>query len=227
LGRTTSQPLPFPYVRPATRALHTSLPARRRSPVGRDPPARAPASSTRWPCSPTPTAPPCLTGLRPKRGRMMPPHLAPLFPPPSSLRAPHGQTPHRLPVCPTLGASPPLNSSRIAAAVHPLGEPPAAPIFHRSRPHLTSLSPPPPWCRARAPSSATTVLAPSPSTSTASCHAAPPMRRQFGEPHHRFPCPAHLPHRLHALALDPAARGASRAEPLLGRALGCEAATAC
>jgi hypothetical protein len=156
----TCQPLPSPSARTAARARRTSS-----APTGFGPlPASCLASSTRQPGFSTPIAS-CLSRHRPKRSRTTLPRLGPLFPPPSSLRAPRGQTPHHLPVRPTLGAPPPPNSSHIAATVHTLGEPPTAPVFCRCRPHLTSLSLPP-WCRARALSSATTEPAPPPSTAT-------------------------------------------------------------
>jgi hypothetical protein len=66
-------------------------------------------------------------------------------------------------------------------------------------------------------SSVTTAPAPPPSTATVPRHpTAPPTGCQLGEPHRRFPCLAHLSHRLHALALDPVAR-----EPPVSRGRPC------
>jgi hypothetical protein len=84
------------------------------------------------------------------------------------------------------------NSGRSATAVHSLGEPPTELFPHQSRSHLTSLSPSP-WCRARAPSSVTTVPAPPQTTTTMLRRAIPlpppPMCRRLGEPRHRSSCP--------------------------------------
>jgi hypothetical protein len=123
----------------------------------------------------------------------MPSCLGPFFPPPSPLRAPRGK-PRRCPfVPPSKCCFHRLNFGRSAAAVHQLGAPPTEPFPHQSQLHLTSLSPSP-WCRARAPSSATTMPAP-----------PPPTRCRLGEPHRRSSCPAHPPHRLRDLTIDPAA----------------------
>jgi hypothetical protein len=141
--RPIGQPLPSLSVRPAACTPRTlpapfglrPLPTGRRPPIGRDPllvPPLPPLVGRAPQLPPHPT--PYLTHLRPKWGRTTLPRLGPLFPPPSSLRAPYGQTPHHLPIRPTLGAPPPPNSGRIAVAVHPLGELLAAPVFHRSQP---------------------------------------------------------------------------------------------
>jgi hypothetical protein len=185
------------------------------------PPCSCPASSTRRTRSPTPTAP-CLNRLHPKRGHTTSSCLGPLFPPPSSLRAPDGQTPIAIPSAPPSEQCPPAHFQQ-----HRRRRSPAR--CSASRAHFPSFSTPPhlslsPWCRSRAPSSVTTAPAPPPSTATASHRpTAPPTRRQLGEPLRRFSCPAHLPHRLHALTLDPTAgelpvsRGHPRHRAVFGR----------
>jgi hypothetical protein len=139
-------------------------------------PCLCPPSSPRWPRRPTPPTPSCLTRPLSKRSRTMPPRLGPF-----SLLHPHFEHPRQTPspsVRPALGALfPRPNYSRSTAAVHPLGEPPTELFPRQSRSHLTSLSPTP-WCRARAPSSMTTVPAPPPSIATAPRRpTAPPPRR--------------------------------------------------
>jgi hypothetical protein len=57
----------------------------------------------------------------PKRDCMTPLRLGPLFPPPSSLQSPRGQTPHRLPVRPTLGAHFPSFSTPPHLSLSPRG----------------------------------------------------------------------------------------------------------
>jgi hypothetical protein len=137
-------------------------------------------------------------GRAPLAGRQGPPMLVPHFlhtsaSAPFFLLHPTPSTPRQTPslsVCPTLGAPfPRPNSGRSAVAVHPLSEPPTEPFPFQSRPHLTPL-PPSPWCRARVPSSMTTVPAPPPSIATAPRRpTAPPTRRRLGEPHRRSSCP--------------------------------------
>jgi hypothetical protein len=87
LPRPTRQPHPSPSIRPAARARHTSrapagfglLPIGCRSPVGRDPPVRAPLPP-RVDHVARPPPPPCLTRPLSKRSRTTPQRLSPLFP---------------------------------------------------------------------------------------------------------------------------------------------------
>jgi hypothetical protein len=171
-------------------------------------------------------------------GRQGPPMLVPRFLHASASAAffllrPTPSTPRQTPslsVCPALRAPfPRPNSGRSAVAVHPLSEPPTEPFPCQSRPHLTPL-PPSPWCRARVPSSMTTVPAPPPSIATAPRRpTAPPTRRRLGEPRHRSSCPApprdptgaqrqHLLPSSHRRAAGEHSTALSRARVAAGRA---------
>jgi hypothetical protein len=95
LPRPTRQPHPSPSIRPAARARHTSrapagfglLPIGCRSPVGRDPPVRAPLPPRVDHVARPPPLPPASPAPSQKGAGRRRRASAPFSPPPSSLRA--------------------------------------------------------------------------------------------------------------------------------------------
>jgi hypothetical protein len=152
------------------------LSAGHHSPVGRDPPARAP-------CPPRvghvarPPSPPCLTRPSQKGVGRRRRASAPFFPPPSSLRAPRSKL-HRRPSVPSsehrfltriLATAPPPFTRSISRRLRrfPVNLDPTSP--HSFPPHGAELGP-----RRRRPPS--------------HCPPPPPTRRRLGEPRRRSSC---------------------------------------
>jgi hypothetical protein len=146
--------------------------------------ARPRATHARTPLPPPPRGatiarpPGSLSPLGPKTSHRRPPSFFLLPCRPTAPKARHRLSIHShcLPIHPhPRSAAPRSKCGCTTAAVHPLGEPLAAPLSHHSRPSPPSLSP---WCKARALSSTTTVPASPSLTATVPRHVAPlPHRR--------------------------------------------------
>jgi hypothetical protein len=197
LSRPTRQPHPSPSVRPAARARRTSrvsagfrpLPPGRRSPVGGDPPARAPLPPRVGHVARPPPPPPASPAPSQKEAGQRRRASAPFFPPPSSLRAPRGKPRHRPSVSPSehrfltripVAAPPPFTRSvsrRLSR--FPVNLDPTSP--HSLPPRGAELGPcrrrpPCPLHRRRPPPRRTVPL-------------PPPTRHRLGEPRRRSSCP--------------------------------------